>query len=129
MSQRTRASAAVGEEFLDALKRRDYAALAVCFTDDATLRAIVPPGVREDEGPESIVQRFRLWTEEIEDYQVSDCEAIGFADVLRLRWSVRGNDPGADFAPSTFEQSAYADLRDGRIAAMRLACSGDRPVS
>jgi hypothetical protein len=119
----------VGERFLEALKRRDYDAMAACFTADAALRSVVPPGVREDDGPDAIVQRFRLWTEEIEDYEVTDYAAVEFADVLRLSWSVRGNDPSVEFTPSTFEQSAYADLRDGRIAAMRLACSGDRPVS
>ena len=119
----------VGTAFLDALTRRDFDALAACFADDATLRAIVPPGVREDDGPEAIAQRFRLWTGEIDDYEVVDSEATPFADLLRLRWAVRGRGPSVpgDDA-STFEQTAYAEVSGGLITTMRLACSGDRPL-
>lgn len=117
----------IGERFLEALRRRDYDALGACFSSEATLRAVVPPGWREDDGSEAIVQRFRRWTEEIDGYEVVDSDAAEFADVLRLRWAVRGLDPSvAEPGPSTFEQTAYAEIADGAITKMRLACSGDR---
>jgi hypothetical protein len=38
-----------------------------------------------------------------------------------------GDDPALDFQPSTFEQTAYAEIDEtGLIAHMRLACSGNR---
>ena len=50
----------VGTRFLEALSSRDYDALGACFAADGTLRGIVPPGLREADGREAIVARFRL---------------------------------------------------------------------
>ena len=120
----------IGTRFLEALERRDYEALGSCFAPEATLRAIVPPGLREADGREAIVARFRRWTEEVDDYEVLDAAASPYADLLRIRWVVSGLDrSSAGEARSTFEQTAYAELDDGVIAAMRLACSGWRPAS
>ena len=105
---------------------RDYEALATCFAADGTLRAIVPRGVREDDGRDAIEARFRLWTGGIADYEVLETEATPFAGLLRLRWAVKGVDP--DVGTCVFEQTAYAEVADGKIARMRLACSGDRPL-
>jgi hypothetical protein len=119
----------VGARFLDALGRRDYETLGSCFAPEATLRAIVPPGPREDDGRDAIVRRFRLWTEEIDDYEVLSADAALCADVLRLRWELGGLDPNFEGdRRSIFEQTAYAEFADGLIAAMRLACSGRRPA-
>jgi ketosteroid isomerase-like protein len=120
---------AVGEQLLDALARRDYEAVGACFADDAALRAVVPPGVREADGTDAIVERFRIWTATLDGYELAESDAAMFGDLLRLRWVVRGNDPSEpERGPSTFEQTAYAEVRDGRITRMRLACSGHRPL-
>ncbi len=116
----------VGTRFLEALSSRDYDALGACFAVDGTLRGIVPPGLREADGREAIVARFRLWTGDIEDYEVADSEATPFADLLRLRWVVQGVDP--EVGLNVYEQTAYAEVRDGEIVHMRLACSGHRPL-
>ena len=130
MASTVAVSTRVGAAFVDALTHRDYAALAACFAEGATLRSVVPPGIREDDGPEAIAERFRIWTGEIVDYEIVDSEASRFhANVLRLRWTVRGYDPSVDGGPSTFEQTAYADVTDDRIVRMRLACSGDLPLA
>ena len=44
-------------------------------------------------------------------------------DTLRIGWRVRGTE--AD-GPFVYEQQAYVRERDGRIAWMRLFCSGYR---
>jgi hypothetical protein len=116
----------VGTRFLEALTHRDYDALATCFAAEATLRGIVPPGLREADGREAIVERFRLWTDDIADYEIADSEATPFADLLRLRWAVQGVDP--ELGVFAYEQMAYAEISDDRIAKMRLACSGYRPL-
>jgi SnoaL-like protein len=120
----------VGGRLLDALRRRDYDALGGCFAPDATLRSVVPPGSREDDGPDAIMARFRRWTEEIGEYEMLEAEVTPFADMIRLRWAIRGLDLGVpDPSPSTFEQTAYAEVADGVITKMRLACSGERPLA
>ena len=119
----------VGTRFLEALERRDYDTLGLCFARDATLRSIVPPGLREDDGREAIVARFRHWTGEIDHYEVVDAAATPYADLLRIRWVVSGFHPRFEGGGrSTFEQTAYAELDEGVIAAMRLACTGHRPA-
>lgn len=119
----------VGARFLEALERRDYEALGCCFSSEATLRSIVPPGLREDDGRDAIAARFRLWTEGIDGFEVLQAASEPYADMLRLCWAVTGFDPNFHGgARATFEQTAYAELDDGLITAMRLACSGRRPA-
>ena len=116
----------VGTRFLEALSSRDYEALGACFAVDGTLRGIVPPGLREADGRDAIVERFRIWTADIEEYEIADSEAAPFADMLRLRWVVQGIGPEA--WSTAYEQTAYAEIADGEIVQMRLACSGHRPL-
>lgn len=116
----------VGTRFLSALAVRDYEALGACFAADGTLRGIVPPGLREADGREAIVERFRMWTGDVEGYELAESEAAPFADMLRLRWAVQGVDP--ELGPTAYEQTAYAEVAGGEIVRMRLACSGHRPL-
>ena len=116
----------VGTCFLEALASRDYDALGACFAADGTLRGVVPPGLREADGREAIVERFRIWTDDIENYEIADSEAAPFAGLLRLRWVVQGVDP--EVGLNVYEQTAYAEVADGEIVQMRLACSGHRPL-
>ena len=116
----------IGLQLLDAIRRRDYLDLASCFADDAYMRAVVPPGVREDDGPDAIAARFRLWTEGTDDYQVIDGGVDRFADLLRIRYAIQGVDP--ELGLCVFEQTAYAEVADGRITKLRLACSGERQL-
>jgi SnoaL-like domain len=121
---------AVCERMAAALGTRDYDGLASCFAEDATLRAIVPPGLREDDGREAIATRFERWTGAHANYALSGVEVVPVADLVRVRWIVTGDDPELDYGPSTFEQTAYAEIDEsGLIARMRLACSGDRPLA
>ena len=122
----TEADTRVGTRFLEALTSRDYDALGACFAADAALRGVVPPGVREAEGREAIVDRFRIWTEDISDYELAECDAALFADLLRLRWAVRGVDP--EIGLNVYEQTAYAEVEGSEIVRMRLACSGHLPL-
>ena len=116
----------LGARFLDTLASRDYDALGACFAADGTLRGVVPPGVREADGREAIVERFRIWTEDIAEYEIAASDAAAFADLLRLRWAVQGIDP--EIGLNVYEQTAYAEVADGEIVKMRLACSGHRPL-
>ncbi len=117
---------AIGTQLLNAIRRRDYVGIASCFADEAHLRAVVPPGVREDDGPDAIAARFRLWTGELAEYELVDATVDPVADLLRLRYAVKGVDP--EHGLCIFEQTAYAEIADGRITKLRLACSGDRPL-
>jgi hypothetical protein len=118
---------AVVERFLLALRRRDFDGIEGCFSDTALLRAVVPPGVREDVGPREIADRYRLWLGEEGDYAVHDAESSPFAGLTRIRYVVEHVDP--EDGRLVFEQTAYVDVEDDRLVAMRVACSGNRPLS
>lgn len=112
--------------FLDALARRDFALLAATFAGDAVLRGLMPSRIREEHGSEAIADRFRSWFGENEDFRLLDSDVGHFADVVRIRWRVRGVDP--ELGPCVTEQTAYAELGDSGIARMNLVCSGNRPL-
>ncbi len=117
----------VATRLLRAIEARDFDAIAACFSDDALLRAVVPPGVREDVGPRAIADRFRRWLGEDGEHAVLEAEATPFHDLMRLRyvvWHVEDVVTG----PTAFEQTAYAEIVDDTIVAVRIACSGNRPA-
>ena len=120
-------SAPVVDRFFDAIGTRDFDAIAGCFADDAVLRAVVPSGVREDVGGGAIADRYRRWLGEDGEFAVVVAEATPFRGVTRIRYAVEQVDP--DTGPTTFEQTAYAEIEADRFAAVRLACSGDRPLA
>ncbi len=126
MTSSDTAPPSVYERFLAAVRARDFDGIAACFAADALLRAVVPPGVREDVGPEAIADRYRRWLGEEGEYAVLDAAAEPFADVTRLRYTVAYADP--ELGRVVFEQTAYAEVADEAITAMRVACSGDRPL-
>ena len=83
--------------------------------------------MREDDGAPAVVARYRRWTEALDEYQVVDGAADELADMVRIRYVVRGIDPEIGEA-TLFEQTAYAEVEDGAISAERVACSGERPL-
>jgi hypothetical protein len=118
-------TADVAERFLDALSRRDFAALGGTFAEDGRLRGLVPSALREAEGPAAIADRFALWND-AEDWELLDSDVDSVADMLRIRWRVASTDPEARRV--TFEQTAYAEVGERGITRMNLVCSGERPA-
>jgi hypothetical protein len=115
----------VAERFLDALSRRDFAALAATFAEDGRLRGLVPTALREAEGRNAIAERFALWNDS-ENWQLLDSEIEPVADMIRIRWRVAATDPEAGHV--TFEQTAYAEVGERGVTRMNLVCSGERPA-
>jgi len=114
----------VASRFLEAFSRRDFAGIAATFSEDGRLRGLVPPGLREADGREAIAERFRIWNDDVEDWELLEAEAEDFADVVKLRWSVASTDP--EIGRTIYEQTAYAEIGEGGITWMNLVCSGDR---
>jgi ketosteroid isomerase-like protein len=115
----------VAERFLDALSRRDFAALAATFAEDGRLRGLVPTALRQVEGRDAIAQRFALWNDG-ENWQLADSEIEPVADMIRIRWRVETTDPEAGNV--IFEQTAYAEVGEHGVTRMNLVCSGERPA-
>jgi hypothetical protein len=109
----------VVDRFLIALRGRDFDGITACFDAHARLDAVVPPGTREDNGPQEIAARYRRWLDD-GAVTVVEAEATPFADLSRIRYVVEAADGTA------FEQTAYAEIADDRIVRVRVACSGRR---
>ena len=116
----------VVERFLAALRSRDFEELGATFAENARLRGLMPSTLRECDGREAIVERFRIWNGELEEFGLIESEVAALEDVTRIRWRVRGLDP--DDGPSVYEQTAYVGVEHDRIAWMNLVCSGHRPL-
>ena len=114
----------VASRFLEAFSRRDFAGIAATFAKDGRLRGLVPPGLREADGREAIAERFRIWNEGVEDWELLESETDELADLVKLRWRVASTDP--ELGRTIYEQTAYAEIDGSGITWMNLVCSGDR---
>ena len=116
----------VADRFLEALSRRDFAALGATFAENGRLRGLVPSALREAEGRDAIAERFAIWND-AEDWELLESDVEPVADMLRIRWRVSSTDSAGERV--VFEQTAYAEIGDSGIMRMNLVCSGERPAA
>ena len=126
MATATRDDLQAAHRFLDALATLDWDALRACFTPDARLRALVPTTLREEEGPDAIIDRLRYWFGELEDFRLLESGVEELIDRVNVRYRLAGTDP--DDGPIVVEQQCYFAIDDGRIAVIDSVCSGPRPA-
>jgi hypothetical protein len=116
----------VVEDLFAAIKARDLERISACFAPEAKLRALTPHELREENGPNEIVARYRAWLGSLELFAVTDGDVEPVADRVRLRYRFRGRDATKGWQEN--EHTAYATVVDGRIAALNLSCAGFRPA-
>ncbi len=116
---------ATGEDFIVALSDRDSARLEACLHPDVRMRALVPSGLREREGPAAVVSQIKSWFAEAESIQVLEKSVYRVADRLHIRYRFR--ELYSDGESEIIEQNAYCDLHEGTITVIDLVCSGHRP--
>jgi hypothetical protein len=113
-----------GELFARAIAARDATALRAVLADSVEFSAVTPgrhwTSTDADEVVDKIIlgpwfgaHRGEIELTSLSTGQVGDCQEVGY------RFRVRG--AGADHL---VEQQAYYTERDGRIDAIRIACSG-----
>ncbi len=116
---------ATGEDFIVALSDRNPERLKACFHPEIRLRALVPKGYQEQDGPSAVAARFTSWFAEAESIQVLEKNVYRVGDRLHIRY--RFKERYSDGESETIEQDAYCDLYEGHIVSMDLLCSGHRP--
>jgi len=112
----------VGTEFIAALVTRDSSRLQTCFHPEARLRALVPSGPQEHQGSAAVAGRFTDWFRQADGLQVLDQQVDTIADRLHLRYRFR--ETYADGDTEVIEQDAFCEIKDEKIVAMDLVCSG-----
>jgi hypothetical protein len=115
----------MADVFLGHLAAGDFDQLALLFEPDISLRALLPEGLHEWQGPERVSAAFAMWFGGVDELELVDATAGHLGPRLHLHWRARVR--GGPFGDSSFvvEQHVYADRGpSGRIQAMSMLCSG-----
>jgi hypothetical protein len=115
----------IGQAFLGALARRDFAALEACFEPAAQFRALVPSGVREGAGPQETVAWLRRWFGAADGFEMQHTALDLVADRLRISYRIRVRKDGVW---CLIEQQAYCVAGPEQFSAINLVCSGFRAL-
>lgn len=120
-------AAAVGRDFAHALAGKDFDRVGELLDPDVDFRALTPNRFWEATGAVDVVSEvLRRWlqdSDQIDELATLESGAVG--DRGRVAYRFHGHN--AD-GPFVVEQQAYFAVRAGRIAWMRVLCSGFRPA-
>jgi hypothetical protein len=115
----------VGAQLVAAIAAQDVAAIAACFTDDAELRALIPPGLRERTGATDSAALVAGWFADSTELALVDSHTAYIGDRLHISYRFEGVEEGEPYA---VEHQLYCTLDErGLIARADLLCSGFRP--
>jgi len=121
-------ASSVAGSFAQAGIARDFAGARELLHPGVDFRAMTPRRIWEADDPAGIEEILRGWLadpdEEIARIEPAEPGAL-VADTARVGWVVHGT--GED-GPFVFEQQAYIREDDGRVAWLRIMCSGPRPA-
>jgi hypothetical protein len=117
----------VGGVFLEALATRDYRLMATTLAPTVRLRAMLPRGPMNWEGPATVTEVFSSWFGTAEDFELVDAAVGEVGGRLHLSWRLRVRPAPFGIGPGwhVIEQQAYADT-SVTISALDLLCSGFR---
>lgn len=117
--------AAMATSIAAAIAARDLEALRAILADDAHLRALLPGGLSERSGVAEIEAEIQTWFDGLEGVSVLEASAEELPRRLWVSYTLelaKGDDRWL------MAQSAFCKVRDGRVTAIDLVCSGYRPV-
>jgi hypothetical protein len=114
--------------FLDCLGAQDFGGIESALTTDVRLRALLPGGLRQWTGAETIAGAFATWFGDTEDFELLEVTVGEVGGRLHLQWRLRLRAERLGTGWFTVEQQAYADAAaDGRIGRLDVLCTGYRP--
>ncbi len=125
MSIATRPDLQTAQRFVDALGVGDWEGVRASLAADVRLRALVPERLREEEGSDAVIERFRFWWADLADLRLLDAAVEPMADQVRVRYRLAATDP--EDGPVVVEQQCYLTVEDGRITKINSVCSGFQP--
>jgi len=118
----------VGADFARAFADKDAGRVRELIHPEIDFRALTPNRQWEARDVDTLVSiLFDDWledTDEVESVESIECDSVVDRERVGYRLSVRN--PDGRFL---VEQQAYLEARDGRIAWMRVVCSGFRAVT
>ncbi len=118
---------AVVEKLVDAISSRDTAGVRAVVGTEARLRAMIPPGPVQSDGPDEIAERFGGWLGWLASVDVVSSSVEEFAGRWRFSYRLRVRDE--EGATMLLEQQGFCDVVDEHVSGIDLVCSGFRPVA
>jgi hypothetical protein len=116
----------LGPRFATALAAKDFAAVAELLDPAIDFRGLTPGRNWEAAEPDAVIEILGQWFEDSDHIdELVAVESGELADRERVGYRFRGHNGDGPFV---VEQQAYLSERDGRIAWMRVVCSGFRPA-
>jgi hypothetical protein len=117
----------LGAQFASALAEKDFDRLRGLLHPDIDFHGMTPSRFWEASDPDSVVADvLQHWFEESDEIESLDAlETDEFADRERVGYRFSVRNPEGHFV---VEQQAYVAPANGRIAWMRVMCSGFRPA-
>jgi len=112
----------IGESFMQALAAMDFDAVERIFSPKVNFRSLVPSGERFASTASAAVGWLRDWFGDEETIQPLQSNVEMVRDVLCIHYRFRVRAQGGEW--QIIEQHAYSEIQRGRIAEMRLVCSG-----
>ena len=118
--------ASLGSDFARALAAKDPGRLRELVHPEIDFCGLTPSRAWEASDPDELMSvLFDEWFEDKDEILgVENVESDAFADRERIGYRFSVENPDGRFL---VEQQAYVGERDGRIAWMRVVCSGFRP--
>jgi ketosteroid isomerase-like protein len=108
--------------FAEAMAAKDHAALRALLRDEVDFRALTPSVIWEGSCPKDVVNTVAVWFDVGDVIEnVESVETDRFADLERVGYRFRVRTEGEAYL---VEQQAYLVVQDGRIAWLRVMCSG-----
>jgi len=117
---------AVGEAFIEALTVQDFDALEQLFLPRANFHSLVPSAHLHGATAAEAVELLQDWFGDKDSINILQSVADLVQEVLSISYRLRVHDRHNGW--QVIEQHAYGVLREGKIAEMRLACSGFLPI-
>jgi hypothetical protein len=117
----------LGKAYAEALARKDFAAITSLMRPALDFRGMTPSRSWEAGTPDELVEGvLRKWFEDSDEIEeLVSLESDSFADCERVGYRFSVTNPDGRFL---VEQQAYLREEEGRIAWMRVICSGFRPI-
>lgn len=113
-------------QLVDAVAARDFDRVRGLLGDAIDFRGMTPRRIWEAEGPDEVIDVLREWLADPDEPidGIEPTEPALVQDTARVGWLVRGSNAAG---PMLFEQQAYVREQDGKVAWLRVICSGPRP--
>ena len=112
--------------YLEAIVGRDPALLARVLDRAASMRALIPPGLRQASGADQVASLVLGWFADASAVELRETDAAVIGPRTRLRYRLRIAERDQVYDA---EQVAYLTLNGDRIVAADLICSGAHPIA